>query len=67
MYRQKEWGKTAYDDLLQKYNISINHLFFILSEPDEKKVFRKIKRSTVGLKEIRKRHDLIVRKVNGRD
>lgn len=62
MGRLEELGKSAYGDLLLKYDISKKHLYFILSEPDEKKVFAKVKRSTKGLREIRERHKDIVQK-----
>ena len=58
----KPKSKSAYADLLQEYNISKKHLYFILSEPDEKKVFARIKRSTKGLRAIRERHADIVQR-----
>ena len=56
----KSWGPSMYDDLLKKYKIPKGRLFFILTEPDEKKINAVVKKSMTGIREIRKRHDFIL-------
>jgi len=60
MDKPKEWGRTAYDDLLKKYRIPKGQLYYILSEPNLTVVARKLKKSTEGLRQIRKRYAMIV-------
>ena len=56
---KEEWGKTGYDDLLRKYRIGKNQLYFIITEPP-KVVAKELKKSLDAVKLIRKRHDLIM-------
>lgn len=57
---KEEWGKTGYDDLLRKYRIGKNQLYFILTKPP-REVARKLKKSQEAVKLIRERHDGIIR------
>lgn len=49
-----------YDDILKKYDIPKRRLFFIIDEPDEKKISFEVRKSIRGIREIRKRHSFIV-------
>jgi hypothetical protein len=49
-----------YDDILKKYDIPKRRLFFIIDEPDEKKISFEVRQAIKGIREIRKRHSFIV-------
>ena len=49
-----------YDDILKKYDIPKGRLFFIINEPDEKKIIFEVRQAIKGIREIRKRHSFIV-------
>ena len=60
MNHPKSWGSSMYDDILKKYDIPKGRLFFIIDEPDEKKISFEVRKSIRGIREIRKRHSFIV-------
>ena len=64
MNRHEEWGKTGYDDILERYRIPKKHLYFILDEPDISVVRNRLRKSLAGLKEIRVRYEFIKKEVN---
>ena len=56
---REEWGKTRYDDLLKKYRVGRNRLYFILTGNIDE-VSKTLKKSKETVREFRNRHDVIV-------
>ena len=58
--KRKSWGSSMYNDILKKYDIPKSRLFFIIDEPDEKKVLSIVRQSKKGIRAIRKRHAMLI-------